>query len=75
MNNKMKNAITVIYSDDQHRLTDKENATHVEITEYDDRGKRVRTVYGRWVEGPALFRTTASAGRIEKEGDNGSDKK
>ena len=48
MNDK-KNKITAIYSDDRHQLTDKEKATHVEIAEYDEKGRRVRSVYGHWV--------------------------
>lgn len=50
----MNDKITAIYSDDKGGLTDRENAERVELTEYDKNGKRVKTVYGRWVKVPTL---------------------
>ena len=50
----MSNKITAIYSDDKGGLTDRENAERVELTEYDESGKRVKTVYGRWVKVPTI---------------------
>ena len=50
----MSNKIAAIYSDDKGGLTDRENAERVELTEYDESGKRVKTVYGRWVKVPTL---------------------
>ncbi len=48
----MNHRITSIYSDDQGNLTDRENAERVELTEYNENGIRIKTVYGRWAEVP-----------------------
>jgi len=46
----MNNKVTAIYSDDDHNLTSKEQATRAEIREYDETGKCVRAVYGRFID-------------------------
>ena len=45
----MKTKTTVFYRDDQWNQTTKEKATQAEIREYDETGKCVRAVYGRFV--------------------------
>ena len=60
--------IEAIYSDEKGRLTDRENAVHVELHEKGADGRHIRTVYGRW-ETPAwsdLVKETRRGIRVER---------